>query len=41
MARTLVPVGRPQDSKNILKKELNDNLKPQMLLSFKAMHSEG
>ena len=40
MARAIVPVGRPQDSKNILKKELNDSLKPQMLLSFQAMQSD-
>ncbi|MBX2866243.1 MAG: serine/threonine protein kinase [Leptolyngbyaceae cyanobacterium MAG.088] len=40
IGRTIVPVGSPQDSKNILRKELNDNLKPQMLLGFKAMHSD-
>lgn len=39
MARTIIPIGGPQDSKHMLKKELNDNLKPQMLLSFEAMHS--
>lgn len=40
IGRTIVPAGRPQDSKNILRKELNDKLKPQMLLSFEAMHSD-
>ncbi|MEM8613283.1 MAG: serine/threonine-protein kinase [Cyanobacteria bacterium P01_H01_bin.105] len=40
MARTIVPVGSPQDSKNMLRKELNDNLKPQMLLGFNAMQSD-
>ncbi|MEM7062372.1 MAG: serine/threonine-protein kinase [Cyanobacteria bacterium P01_B01_bin.77] len=39
MARTVMPIGSPQDSKSMLRKELNDNLKPQMLLSFEAMHS--
>ncbi|ESA35425.1 serine threonine protein kinase [Leptolyngbya sp. Heron Island J] len=40
MGRSIVPVGQPQDSKRVLRKELNDNLKPQMLMSFKAMHSD-
>ena len=40
MGRSTVPVGQPQDSKCVLKKELNDNLKPQILLSFKAMHPD-
>ncbi|MBE9066817.1 serine/threonine protein kinase [Leptolyngbya cf. ectocarpi LEGE 11479] len=31
MARTTLSVGSPQTSKNMLKKELNDKLKPQML----------
>jgi serine/threonine-protein kinase len=30
-ARTTISVGSSQDSKNILRKELNNNLKPQML----------
>ncbi|MEM7793956.1 MAG: serine/threonine-protein kinase [Cyanobacteria bacterium P01_C01_bin.118] len=40
MARNIMPVGRPADSKGMLKKELNESLKPQMLLSFEAMHSD-
>ena len=40
MARTIVPIGNPKDSKNILRKELNDNLKPQMLLGFDAVQSD-
>ncbi len=40
MARASVPIGNSKDSKNILRKELNDNLKPQMLLSFQAMHAD-
>ncbi|MEM9265547.1 MAG: serine/threonine-protein kinase [Cyanobacteria bacterium P01_F01_bin.13] len=40
MARAIMPIGSSKDSKTILKKELNDNLKPQMLLSFKSMHSD-
>ncbi|MEM6253318.1 MAG: serine/threonine-protein kinase [Cyanobacteria bacterium P01_D01_bin.156] len=39
MARNIMPIGNAQDSKNILKKELNENLKPRMMLSFEAMHS--
>ncbi len=39
MARNIMPIGSAQDSKNILKKELNENLKPRMTLSFEAMHS--
>ena len=38
MARNIMPVGRPADSKGMLKKELNDSLKPQMLLSFEYFH---
>ncbi|EKV01400.1 serine/threonine protein kinase [Leptolyngbya sp. PCC 7375] len=40
MARTIVPIGSPRDSKKILRKELNDSLKPRMLLSFEAMQSD-
>ncbi|MEA5465167.1 serine/threonine protein kinase [Leptothoe sp. PORK10 BA2] len=40
MARSIMPIGGPQESKNILKTELNDKLKPQMLLSFESMHSD-
>ena len=39
MARSTMPVGSPQNSKNMLKKELGDHLKPQMLLSFQSMAS--
>ncbi|MBT9315468.1 serine/threonine protein kinase [Leptothoe spongobia] len=39
MARTIMPTGTPKESKRMLKQELNEKLKPQMLLSFEAMHS--
>ncbi|MBT9310725.1 serine/threonine protein kinase [Leptothoe kymatousa] len=39
MARSIMPIGNAQESKTLLKKELNENLKPRMLLSFEAMHS--
>ncbi|MGD1856440.1 MAG: serine/threonine protein kinase [Leptolyngbyaceae cyanobacterium] len=40
MARTIMPAGSHQESKRMLKQELNTKLKPQMLLSFQAMHSD-
>ncbi|MEL6131482.1 MAG: serine/threonine protein kinase, partial [Cyanobacteria bacterium J06628_4] len=40
MARTIMPIGSPRESKKMLKTELNDKLKPQMLLSFESMHSD-
>lgn len=40
MARTIMPIGRPQDSKNKLRKELNNKLKHQMMLRFQSMHSD-
>ncbi|MFK8183492.1 MAG: serine/threonine protein kinase [Phormidesmis sp.] len=33
-------VGNPQDSKAILKRELENNLKPKILMNFAAMHSD-
>ena len=41
MARSIMPIGGPQESKKMLKTELNDKLKPQMLLSFESIHSDG
>lgn len=39
-ARSYHPVGSPQDSKAILKQELENKLKPQILMNFTAMHSD-
>ena len=38
-ARTF-PTGNPQDSKALLKRELENNLKPKILMNFEAMHSD-
>lgn len=34
------PSGNPQDSKALLRKELENNLKPKVLMNFEAMHSD-
>lgn len=39
-ARSLRTVGNPQDSKTLLKRELEDNLKPKIVMNFEAMHSD-
>ncbi|MEL7331201.1 MAG: serine/threonine-protein kinase [Cyanobacteria bacterium J06560_2] len=39
-ARNLPAVGDPKDSKALLKKELESNLKPKILMNFEAMHSD-
>ncbi len=38
-ARTF-PTGNPQDSKDLLKRELENNLKPKILMNFESMHSD-
>ncbi len=38
-ARTF-PTGNPQDSKALLKRELENNLKPKILMNFESMHSD-
>ncbi len=39
-ARSLRTVGNPQYSKTLLKRELEDNLKPKIIMNFEAMHSD-
>ena len=34
------PTGNPQESKGLLKQELENNLKPKILMNFEAMHSD-
>lgn len=34
------PSGNPQESKALLKRELENNLKPKILMNFEAMHSD-
>lgn len=34
------PAGNPQESKTLLKRELENNLKPKILMNFEAMHSD-
>ena len=34
------PSGNPQESKTLLKRELENNLKPKILMNFEAMHSD-
>ena len=38
-ARTF-PAGSPQESKMLLKRELENNLKPKIMMNFEAMHSD-
>ncbi|MEM8804923.1 MAG: serine/threonine-protein kinase [Cyanobacteria bacterium P01_G01_bin.38] len=40
MARTTTSVGSAQDSKALLKRELNQNLKAKILMNFESMHSD-
>ncbi len=39
-ARGFRSVGAPQDSKALLKRELESNLKPKIMMNFEAMHSD-
>ncbi len=39
-ARGFRTVGIPQDSKALLKRELESNLKPKIMMNFEAMHSD-
>ena len=39
-ARNFPAVGNPQESKALLKRELENNLKPKILMNFEAMHSD-
>ncbi|MEM6867096.1 MAG: serine/threonine-protein kinase [Cyanobacteria bacterium P01_C01_bin.121] len=39
-ARNIPAIGDPKDSKALLKRELEDNLKPKILMNFEAMHSD-
>jgi serine/threonine-protein kinase len=40
MARTTVSVGSVNDSKDMLKRELNQKLKPNILMNFESLHSD-
>ncbi|MGC1307469.1 MAG: serine/threonine-protein kinase [Phormidesmis sp.] len=39
-AQAFPSIGSPQESKALLKRELEDNLKPKILMNFEAMHSD-
>ncbi|MEL6471709.1 MAG: serine/threonine-protein kinase [Cyanobacteria bacterium J06623_4] len=39
-ARNFPAIGSPQESKELLKRELENNLKPKILMNFEAMHSD-
>ncbi|MEL6158075.1 MAG: serine/threonine-protein kinase [Cyanobacteria bacterium J06623_5] len=39
-ARNFPAIGAPQESKELLKRELENNLKPKILMNFEAMHSD-
>lgn len=39
-ARTFPSIGEPQESKALLKRELENNLKQRILMNFEAMHSD-
>ncbi len=39
-ARTFPSIGSPQESKSLLKRELESNLKPKIVMNFEAMHSD-
>ena len=39
-SRNFPAIGNPQESKELLKRELEDNLKPKILMNFEAMHSD-
>ncbi|MGB3298935.1 MAG: serine/threonine-protein kinase [Phormidesmis sp.] len=39
-ARSFPSIGSPQESKLLLKRELEDNLKPRILMNFEAVHSD-
>ena len=39
-ARSFPSIGHPQESKMLLKRELEDNLKPKILMNFEAVHSD-
>lgn len=39
-AKTFPSIGYPQESKALLKQELENNLKPKILMNFEAMHSD-
>ncbi len=39
-ARNFPAIGDPQDSKALLKQELESNLKPKILMNFESMHSD-
>ncbi|MGD1895990.1 MAG: hypothetical protein ACFB16_03450 [Phormidesmis sp.] len=39
-ARNFPAIGDPKESKALLKKELESNLKPKILMNFEAMHSD-
>lgn len=39
-ARTQISMGSPSSSKDLLRRELNQGLKPELLLDFKSMHSD-
>lgn len=39
-ARNFPSIGSPQESKALLKGELENNLKPKILMNFEAMHSD-
>ncbi len=39
-ARTFPSIGSPQESKSMLKRELESNLKPKIVMNFEAMHSD-
>ncbi len=40
VARSAMSVGSPQASKDLLKSELNLNLKPKLVMNFESMHSD-
>ncbi|MGB3292390.1 MAG: serine/threonine-protein kinase [Phormidesmis sp.] len=39
-ARAFPSIGSPQESKSLLKRELESNLKPKIVMNFEAMHSD-
>jgi len=39
-ARNFPAIGDPKESKTLLKRELEDNLKPKILMNFESMHSD-
>ena len=39
-AKAFPSIGKPQESKALLKREMENNLKPKILMNFEAMHSD-